>query len=114
MIATKHCDVCDTELPPCQFQTAYQCADVALHANHPNKSFSTVRITASPNFTNGDCSTRVDICPSCFLALCEKLVSRLRAHNKREASRIKNWREWRQATRKTETERAGCNEQRKA
>ena len=113
MIATKFCDVCDTELPPMAFQNAYHCADVPLHKNHPDANISAVRITSTPHFTNGDGRARVDICPDCYLNLCKSLVLRMQRRNRKEASAIKEWKEWRQASRKEEFERNGCNSKRK-
>ena len=109
MIATKHCDICDAELPPMSFNASYECADVDLHETHPRHKWSWVRITARPEFTNGPGHERVDACPECFLALCEKLVARLKARNRRERKKLDEWRTWRATSRKDESIRDGAD-----
>lgn len=109
MIASKHCDVCDVELWPMAFQPSYECCDVDLHEKHPHKSFAHIRINASPSFTNGGGDTRPDLCPDCFLALCESLVKRIKKRNALYRKEMDRWKSWRAASRKSETERADCN-----
>ena len=111
MIATKFCDVCDTELPPMCFQPSYECCDVQPHAKHPDRAYSNIRITAHPVFTNGSPARQVDLCPDCFLALCKSLVKRMEARNKREAGKINGWKTWRAVSRKEDVVRDGANEQ---
>lgn len=110
MIATKHCDVCDVELPPMAFQPSYECCDVALHPKHPDASFSQVRINASPRFTNGSGDRRVDLCPDCFLRLCEALVKRVQKRNGLARKDLERWKTWRLTSKSEEIEREGCNQ----
>jgi hypothetical protein len=99
MIATKHCDVCDTELPPITFVDSYECADVKLHEKHPDQGWSSVRVSAVPCFTNGSGDRRPDLCPACFLKLCEALVARLKKRNQKNATALREWKEWRATSR---------------
>ena len=113
MITTKHCDICDTELPPMAFVHSYECTDASLHEKHPDKNFSWIRVAASPEYTNGSCDRRPDVCPECFLRLLKAVVSRFEKTKKRSQADLKRWLEWRQTSLKKETVRDGANEKRR-
>ena len=110
MINTKFCDVCNAELPPCCFPL-YECFDTQPHELNPNKNFSSIRITASPGYTNGDSSSRVDACPDCFLKMVQGLAKKIERRNKREAGNIEKWCAFRATSKKNDVVREGANKQ---
>lgn len=112
MIATKHCDICDTELPPCAFTHTYECADAPLHKNHPMETFSAIRVSANPAFTNMSGDRRPDVCPDCFIRLCEALLRRAKAWQARNRKDLEQWKHWRVASRRNEEVREGANQKR--
>ena len=110
MIATKHCDVCDTELPPRAFSYDYQSHDVYLHEKHPNQDWDWIRVSAHPQYTNSSYPNNPDVCPDCMLDMCEKLLLRVRKQVARKRSELHKWKEWRARTRKNESVRIGSDE----
>lgn len=87
MIKTKFCDICNREFPPAVF-SPYDSLDTSLHAEHPWKHSTSVRITLHPCLTNGSGSYSPDVCPDCLVIMAEKLTTKLKARNKREMPRL--------------------------
>ena len=83
MITTKNCDICDTELPPMAFVHVYEFTDVSLHEKHPDENFSCIRVSVSPEYTNGSCDRKPDVCPECFLGLLKSVASKFEKTKKR-------------------------------